>query len=333
MEAGTLVEWLVKPDASIKRGDIIAVVETQKGAIEIEAFENGILKRVFVDVGARVPVGTPLALIETPGETRPAAAMKAPAQSLRPGTRAIPPTPEPMQSGHFSPRGTTRASPVARRLAVQHQLDLKALSGSGPAGAVVLADVEAALRTREARSEAPPRAGAPDLSQMRAAIASAMSRSKREIPHYYLAHTLDLTAAQTWLAKTNSERPPETRLLMGAVFVKAAAFAARSYPEFNGFFGDQQFRKSDAIHVGLAIAIRGGGLVAPAIHNTADLDLGTLMMRMRNLIERVRAGRFRSSEARRPHHHSVQPRRPGRRDALRRYIPTAGGNRRLRQDC
>jgi pyruvate dehydrogenase E2 component (dihydrolipoamide acetyltransferase) len=299
MEAATLVEWLVKPDALIKRGDIIAVVETQKGAIEIEAFENGILERVLVDVGARVPVSTPLALIETgatPGEAIPAAATKAPAEPPREGARANPPTPEPRQSGHGSPRATTRASPVARRLAGQHQLDLTALSGSGPAGAVVLADVEAALRTRGARSETPQRAGAPDLSHMRAAIASAMSRSKREIPHYYLAHTLDLTAAQTWLAKTNSERPPDTRLLMGALFVKAAAVAARSYPEFNGFFGDQQFRTSDAIHVGVAIAIRGGGLVAPAIHNTAELDLGTLMMRMRDLIQRVRAGRFRSSE-------------------------------------
>jgi pyruvate dehydrogenase E2 component (dihydrolipoamide acetyltransferase) len=123
-----------------------------------------------------------------------------------------------------------------------------------------------------------------------------MARSKREIPHYYLSHTIELGAAQNWLATENVRRAPAERLLMGALFVKAAARAARAFPEFNGFCVDGRFTPSEAIHAGVAIAIRGGGLVAPAIHDTADLDLATLMARMRDLVERVRAGRFRSSE-------------------------------------
>jgi pyruvate dehydrogenase E2 component (dihydrolipoamide acetyltransferase) len=131
---------------------------------------------------------------------------------------------------------------------------------------------------------------------MRRAIAAAMARSKREIPHYYLIQTIDIGAAQDWVAKENEQRPPAERLLIGALYVKAVATAARAYPEFNGFFAEDRFQPSDAVHAGVAIAIRGGGLAAPAIHNAADLDLLTLMARMRDLVARVRAGRFRSSE-------------------------------------
>jgi pyruvate dehydrogenase E2 component (dihydrolipoamide acetyltransferase) len=98
------------------------------------------------------------------------------------------------------------------------------------------------------------------------------------------------------VGRVNAKRTPDARLLLGALFIKATALAARSYPEFNGRFEAGGFRPSIEIHVGVAIAIRGGGLVAPAIHDTADLDLGALMARMRDLTGRVRAGRFRSSE-------------------------------------
>jgi pyruvate dehydrogenase E2 component (dihydrolipoamide acetyltransferase) len=131
---------------------------------------------------------------------------------------------------------------------------------------------------------------------MRAAIAAAMGRSKREIPHYYLSHTIDVGAAQDWLAAANAPRAPADRLLMGALFVKAVAKAAREFPELNGFHADGRFQPSRAVHVGVAIAIRGGGLAAPAIHDTADLTLADLMAKMRDLVARVRAGRFRSSE-------------------------------------
>jgi pyruvate dehydrogenase E2 component (dihydrolipoamide acetyltransferase) len=131
---------------------------------------------------------------------------------------------------------------------------------------------------------------------MRRAIAAAMSRSKREIPHYYLSHTIEIGATQDWLAATNAQRLPAERLLMGALFVKAVATAVREFPEFNGFCVEGEFRPSEAIHVGVAIAIRGGGLAAPAIHDTADLALADLMTNMRDLVARVRAGRFRSSE-------------------------------------
>jgi len=131
---------------------------------------------------------------------------------------------------------------------------------------------------------------------MRRAIAAAMARSKREIPHYYLSHSFDVTAAQDWLEAYNAAHPPPERILFGALLMKAVALALREFPEFNGFFEDDGFAPSGPIHVGMAVAIRGGGLVAPAIHDTDQLALAELMAKMRDLVGRVRRGGFRSSE-------------------------------------
>jgi len=300
MEAGTLVEWLVKPGTAVKRGDIIAVVETQKGAIEIEVFQEGTLERLLVETGATVPVGTPLALIHEAGV---AGAGPSPVEAAQPGPPPIPAIremaaaplmPPPAVVPGASALGRVFASPAARRLASLKGIDLSRIKGSGPAGAVLLADIEAAQPTG-ARAEAQPQA-ASSIAQMRSAIAAAMSRSKREIPHYYLSHVADAAAALAWVAHVNAERSPEQRLLLGALFVKATALAVGRFPEFNGFFMDQTFRPSGPVHVGFAVTIRGGGLVAPAIHDADTLSLDQLMAGMRDLVGRVRSGRFRSSE-------------------------------------
>lgn len=301
MEAGTLVEWLVKPGDAVKPGDIVAVVETQKGAIEIEIFEAGTVQRFLVEPGATVPVGTPLALIEAEGEAvaaappaRPAPAGPAgPSPPLPPPPPPPPPPPSLAASAPLPTAGPLRISPAARKLASERGVDPATVRGTGPGGAIQLADIEAAS------TPAPPPArpeAAFDFSQMRAAIAAAMSRAKREIPHYYLSETIDIEAASNWVTAANADRPPDRRLLLGCLFVKATAVAARAYPEFSGLFENGAFRASAPAHVGVAIALRGGGLAAPAIHDAADLPLDTLMDRMRDLVGRVRAGRFRSSE-------------------------------------
>lgn len=131
---------------------------------------------------------------------------------------------------------------------------------------------------------------------MRRAIAAAMARSKREIPHYYLSHSFDVSAAQDWLEAYNARHPAPERLLFGALLMKAAALALGEFPEFNGYFEKDGFVPSEPIHIGMAISLRGGGLIAPAIHDTDKLQLAELMIRMRDLVGRVRKGSFRSSE-------------------------------------
>jgi pyruvate dehydrogenase E2 component (dihydrolipoamide acetyltransferase) len=289
MEAGTLVEWLVKPGAAVKRGDIVAVVETQKGAIEIEVFEDGVLEEHLAAAGAVLPVGTPMARIRG-GAEAPAAITESkptpPTPPPKPGVSRERAPPSPLAQ----PSALVRASPAARRLAEELRIDLSAVAGSGPGGAITRADIVA---------RAPPsvkKTCGYDFSAMRKAIAAAMARSKREIPHYYLSHTIDIGAAQAWLAGENAQRAPADRILMGALLVKASALAARAFPELNGFYVDNEFRPSPVVHAGVAIAIRGVGLAAPAIHDATDLNLATLMSKMRDLVGRVRAGRFRSSE-------------------------------------
>ena len=131
---------------------------------------------------------------------------------------------------------------------------------------------------------------------MRAAIAAAMSRSKREIPHYYLSHAVDVDNAVAYIGATNAERAPENRLVLGAMFIKSVALAAKHYPEFNGYFENDVFTPSGAVHIGMAINLRSGGLVAPAIHAADELSLDETMAALRDLVARVRKGRFKASE-------------------------------------
>ena len=294
MAAGTLVEWLVKPGDRVKRGDVVAVVETQKGAIEIEIFESGQIAQILVELGKRVPVGTPLAQVTVEGEAKhsaPAAPQAAPTV-LPPASPKVPVPP--LAAASVTP-GRLRASPAARGLAQSHGVDLATIAGSGPGDAIVHADVERVLRAVAAPAERK-RAVGLDLDAMRVAIAAAMARSKREIPHYYLEHQVDVTAAEQWLTRTNEKRSPDQRLLIGILAVKSIALAARRFPAFNGFYRDGQFEQATNVHVGTAIAIRGGGLAAPALHDADQLTLDELMARMRDLIARTRAGRIRSSE-------------------------------------
>ena len=301
MEAGTLVEWLVKPGDRVKRGDIVAVVETQKGAIEIEIFETGKIEQILVGLNTEVPVGTPLARIQTelegsagtgaaaPPPAAAAAPSAAPSSISAPVKPPLPPAPPPPPAAVARPR----VSPAARRLAGAEGIDLSTVTASGPAGAIIYADVERRL----GGAVAPPkRATGLDLDAMRTAIAAAMARSKREIPHYYLEHQVDVTAAEQWLTQKNAARPPDERLLIGALMIRSVALAARRFPAFNGFYSDGKFEPARAVHVGVAIAIRGGGLAAPALHQADQIPLGELMTRMRDLVQRTRAGRIRSSE-------------------------------------
>lgn len=302
MEAGTLVEWLVKVGDRVKRGDVVAVVDTQKGAIEVEIYLSGQIEQLLVDLDTKVPVGTPLARLRVEGEVPAAAAVPpirpAALAEVRPAA-VVPPIPAAAPATVVAPGAGARASPAARRLAEQRGIDLSTVAGSGPGGAITYDDVERAVGKIAGEAAPVPEKRRPaglDLAAMRTAIAAAMARSKREIPHYYLEHQVDVTACEHWLTEQNASRQPDSRLLMGALAVKAVALAVRRFPAFNGFYRDSKFEASQTVHVGVAIAIRGGGLAAPALHDADQLALDELMGQMRDLVQRTRAGRIRSSE-------------------------------------
>ncbi len=336
MEAGTLVHWLVKPGDTVKRGDLVAVVETQKGAMEIEVFDDGVVERLLVDIGAKVPVGTPLALIGGPaapsaGGQPPSAGRRdgpsggsgerevtpqVPVDAPAPGSLACGSPPEFPGAGHSGAAGGdppdggrapaplasqeevcvtpwVRSSPAARMLAASLGLDLAGVHGTGPHGAVRRVDVEAARRPSPA---APPRLTGFDPAEMRAAIAAAMSRSKREIPHYYLARQVELSRAMDWLAQHNASVSIADRVLPAALLVRAVARAIAEVPELNGYWTDGRFQPASAVHPGVAVSLRGGGLVAPALVDAVNGTLPELMVRFTDLVTRARAGRLRASE-------------------------------------
>lgn len=318
MQEGTLVEWRVKPGDRVKRRDVIAVVETDKAAIEIEVYEDGIVESILVQPGQKVAVGTVLAIIRT--EAEPSAAV-----SGKPITEIAAPSPKDREDGQIPEKeiagpvvadtGSHRikASPYARKLAAASGVDLNTLQGTGPNDVICAADVinavpsppEAARETTPPQpatpgtpiTEVPPATHAKDhYAAMRRAIAVAMARSKREIPHYYLQTRIDMSRVRGWLEAENIKRSVKDRILPVVLLIRAVALALRDVPELNGFWVDDRHQISEAIHIGFAISLRQGGLIAPAILDADDKGLDELMASLRDLIQRTRSGGLRSSE-------------------------------------
>ena len=310
MDAGTLVEWHVAPGAHVKRGDIVVDVETQKGIVEVEIWESGVIDRLLVAPGTKVPVGTPLATVR--GETARGEATRAAAPAPLIPTAPLPAAPVlvapvPIAPVPIAPPSApaphgVRASPAARQLARELGVDLTSVHGTGPHDAVTRGDVEKAgspAAPVEPPAPAPtplPPARASSTDAMRRAIAAAMTRSKREIPHYYLSTEVDVHRALAWLETENTKRAVGERLLFAPLLLKATALALQEVPELNGFYVNDAFRPSQACHIGVAIALRQGGLVAPAIHDVDRMSLGDLMVALRDLVARARAGTLRASE-------------------------------------
>jgi len=287
MDAGTVVEWRVAPGDRCRRGDVVAVVETDKGAIDVEIFIDGVVRELLVPTGTRVPVGTVLALIDTDAA---AAGPDVHTEAVVPVAETVPVHSSPPEAPGTGQRA--RISPAARKRALELHVETTLLRGTGPEGAITVADVEKAGSSPRPSPAVASEGGA----GMRAAIAAAMSRSKREIPHYYLTTTVDVTSASDWLAAHNAAVPVTERLLFAVLLVRAVALACRDHPGFSGFYRDGRFEPSPIVHVGVAVALRGGGLVAPAIMDTAGRPLAALMNDFRDLVARARAGRLRASE-------------------------------------
>ncbi len=315
MESATLVKWHVHPGDAVKRGQIIAEVDTDKGIIDVECFQSGIIEKLVIEPGAKIPVGALLAVIQG-GEAPVAAVTPVPApvtiaevphihvsplakkiaaelgvdlnklvgHGTGPGGLIDREDVEQAAKPVFSPKTRVRVSPLARRRAEELHVDVTHIQGSGPDGAIEAADIERAVAPHK------------PSDAMRRAIAAAMAKSKREIPHYYLQTHIDMSAMLAWLQAENQKRSIKDRLLPVVPLLKALAKALRDVPQLNGFWVDGQHRVSEAIHLGFAISMKGGGLVAPAIHDVDKKSCDELMGDLRDLIPRARSGRLRSSE-------------------------------------
>lgn len=288
MESATLTEWLKQPGEHIHRGEAIATVETTKGLIDLEAYEDGTLSELVATPGTRLPVGAVMAHLEVEGGAAPAAELNAPPPGAPAPPAQAPPPPAATVSAPQAER--VRLSPAARRRAHELGIAPETLAHAAAPGAIVH------LQDIERLASAPPAAANAARAAMREAIGAAMARAKREIPHYYLGHTLDFGPARAWLTQHNAQLAVGERLIEAVLLIKAVALAAARLEGFNGHWREGRFERSAAVHVGAAIAVRGGGLVAPALLDAHAKDLAALMSEFSALVTRARAGHLRSGE-------------------------------------
>ena len=329
VEFGTIVALLDTEKAEIEMESFVS------GTIEALLIEPGETVDVGTPIATYLAMQTvsEQARPEAASETS-LPASSAPPPVARPSTSAgdvagpprarpapLPATPDPVGSPEGS--GRVRATPLARRLAAERGLDLATIRGSGPHGAITEADVTStvpattdapptsASRVATTDAMAPPPAAAEETrpapgrsprstsdraARRREIIATAMARSKREIPHYYLSTSIDVHRTLERLAAYNADRPVDERLLLPALLVKAVASAVRRFPELNGHWLDDGFHPAEAVHLGMVVSLRTGGIIVPTIRNADERSLSDLMGTLRDLVRRARAGRLKSGE-------------------------------------
>lgn len=316
MTKGKLVEWLVKVGDKVQHGDVIAVLETQKGAIDMEVYHDGIITELLVQPVNTVAVGTILARLAEENTDEQAALNtldQAPSINLEKPMVAASSVVASVSSTKSSSMGqqsntepvktssTTDffyASPIARKIAKTQQLDLSTLKGSGFNSAIILQDIENHIISPSAKNNR--HSNEERLASMRSAIAAAMSKSKQAIPHFYLSLDIPLNKAQQWLQQVNQGKSPQEHVLLIALLLKATASTLKKYPQLNGFYANDGFVKASEINIANVISLRSGGVVVPAIANVDQLSVDEIMQAIRDITYRSRAiesgERLRSSE-------------------------------------
>ncbi|MGD8426782.1 MAG: dihydrolipoamide acetyltransferase family protein [Balneolaceae bacterium] len=298
-----LIQWFVKPGDKVKKGDIIGEIDTEKGLIDIEVFEEGTITELRAKEGETIPVGAVMAVIDGKKEqkviTREEKGVKEKhiEENGKQGRPVVPKEKEPRLH-------RLKASPLARRVAKDLNVDLSKVKGSGPEGTIHKKDVEAfaqevkgeetfrkeiEMAEQIADAETTPKS-------MRKAIAAAMSRSNQEIPHYYLETDIDLKAALDWLEETNKKRAVNERILPPMLLIKAVANALTEVPELNGFWTDEMMHIEEGIHIGFAISLRQGGLMIPAVMNADMKSMEEIRVEFLDMIMRAREGHLKSRE-------------------------------------
>ncbi|EHK63851.1 dihydrolipoamide acetyltransferase family protein [Achromobacter arsenitoxydans] len=314
---GKILQWLKQSGDTVKVGDVLAEIETDKAVIELEAVDNGVLDRIHVEAGdTEVPVGDVIATLLRDAGHAPTAATAAvpaatPADTASPAASApAMPGPAAVAAAAAQPSHRLFASPSARRLARLMGVDLNTLRGSGPNGRIVRVDIEhAADRTRDC-PPAPasdtrlpePGAALTPHTPMRATIARRLVQSKQQIPHFYLSVDCRMDAMMAARAALNgsveSITPPGAapqRYSLNDLLLLAAARAALRVPEINAQWTDDGVLRQDQVDICVAVAL-DAGLITPILRNAAALGLSALSAQVRQLTAQARAGRLRPEQ-------------------------------------
>lgn len=294
MEEGTILRWLKNEGEAVAEQEEIAEIQTEKASITIPATEAGVLLKILVAAGATVPVGAPIAEMSgSADESR---------VTLR-TDRSAGGTPRPSSDG---PR--VKASPLARKMAEEHGVDIRAIEGTGPGGRIIEADVEDALRRQvpvpavpsgitDGHGRTPTGAGGRvrAMSPIRKVIAKRLTQSKQTVPHFYLTTDVDMRAAVRLRADYNTAVGEERKISLNDLVVRACALALQQHPALNSQLDGDSIRTADSSHVGVAVSLEEG-LIVPVIRDAQTKSLSAIAREVRQLADRARKGQLRPEE-------------------------------------
>jgi pyruvate dehydrogenase E2 component (dihydrolipoamide acetyltransferase) len=316
MEEGVILKWLRKEGDNVKQGEILVEIESDKADMEMEAYDSGVLRKIVVPEGGKAPIGALIAVIGEPSEDisallstaaattpsgpvlqkepkSPASQMGRPApQAAAPAASSIPPPSRPTD-------GRTKASPLARRLATENNIDLARVSGSGPQGRVIKRDIEGVLTSgvgnaaRALRPITPGTSADVELSLIRKTIAKRMTESKMTAPHFYVTVEIDMDPAIAFRDQINNVT--QIKLSFTDILIKAAAAALMGHPGVNASYLGDKTRQYHYAHIGVAVAL-DDGLVTPIVRNCEQKSILQINEELQNLIERARIRKLKPEE-------------------------------------
>ena len=330
MTEGTLARWLVAEGDAVRSGDVIAEIETDKATMEVEAIDDGVMGKILVDAGSEnVAVNSVIGLLAEDGED--VSALDVPSSSVpasnapasegaktETSTQAVlsepasgemakpAETPAPAQPSASAPIGQPDgarvfASPLARRIASQNNVDIQSLSGTGPHGRIIKADVEAALASPQPAQTSSSTAIATGGSEfvphtaMRRTIAARLQESKQQAPHFYLTVDCELDTLLENRKALNAQAGEDVKISVNDLIIRAAAMAQKAVPQVNGYFEDEGCRYFDDVDISMAVAIEGG-LITPVVRNADKLGLAELSKTTKDLALRAREGKLAPEE-------------------------------------
>lgn len=268
MDEAKMVEWKIKPGDTVKKHQIIASIETTKSVIDVESFHEGKITEILAHIGDVIQVGHPILKMETAEEI--VATTITQLSEVKPSAQRL------------------KISPAAKKMAEENHVDLSQLKGTGPEGEIMLKDVESKI------------AAAPEKSykgiNLREAIAALMTKSKKEIPHYYVEREIRLDSFMNWIDEKNKALPVDDRLLVPATLMKAIILALKKFPQLNGYYKNANFEMKNEINLGIAFSIKEGGVMAPAVLEADKMILSEFNKAVMDLAQRTRKGGLKNRE-------------------------------------
>lgn len=310
MAEGTLVRWVKQVGENINKGDVLAEIETDKATVEVESPAGGVVLQLIVNQGDVVPVNAPIAVVGAAGEKVDAPVVESGKKKEERVADEKPPapqtqvTPASVPSTVFTPSdGAIKASPLAKKIARDNNINLAQLQGTGPGGRVVRKDVESALAQPVTRISQPvsvaPVVSHDDetvqLTKLRQAIARRMAESKTSVPHFYVSHEYKMDAVMAMRKQVNEYLPDNEKLSVNDFIVKAVALALREFPNLNATFAGDKVLRHGAVNVGVAVAVTGG-LLTVANKNTDQLTLRQISADIKQKVARARDGKVKPDD-------------------------------------